>query len=109
MDASHIVVLITVPSEEIATKIAATLLKTKAAACVNILPGVRSMYNWKGKVCDDQELLLVCKSRAALFETLLVPAVKSAHPYELPEIIALPIVAGSPDYLAWIDENTREI
>ncbi len=107
MEKSPIVVLITVPREEVAIKIATILLEEKAAACVNIVPGVRSLYTWQGKVSDDQELLLICKSRVELFETRLVPAVKSVHPYELPEIVALPIVAGSPEYLDWIDESTR--
>ncbi|MDZ4158567.1 MAG: divalent-cation tolerance protein CutA [Anaerolineaceae bacterium] len=104
MSAAHIVVLVTVPSEEIALKVAEILLQQRAAACVNILPGIRSLYIWKDQRCDEQEWLLLCKTRTDQFETRFVPAVKSVHPYEVPEIIALPIIAGSSDYLAWIDE-----
>jgi periplasmic divalent cation tolerance protein len=102
----HIVVLITAPSPEVATEIAGMLLEKKLAACVNIVPAVSSLYLWQGRPVTDQEILLVVKSRAELFEGELVPAVLAAHPYEVPEIIALPIVMGSKSYLDWIDAET---
>ena len=101
-----IVVLITTPSLEVARQIAITLLKQKLAACVNVLPGVRSYYTWKGQPQEDQEVLLLVKTRPALFESRLVPAVLAIHPYELPEIIALPISMGLEGYLNWINEET---
>ena len=106
MDFKHIVVLITVPSEEIAEKIANALLEKSLAACVNIVAPIRSLYTWEEKICEDEETLLIVKSRAELFENQLVPAVQAAHPYQVPEIIALPILMGSKNYLDWIDGST---
>ena len=106
MDFKHIVVLITVPSEKIAEKIANALLEQNLAACVNIVAPIRSLYTWKEKICDDEEMLLIVKSRAELFENQLVPAVQAAHPYQVPEIIALPILMGSKNYLDWINDST---
>jgi periplasmic divalent cation tolerance protein len=101
----HIVVLVTVPSPEEGERIAKSLVEKRLAACVNIVPGLRSIYHWQGKVCDDKELLLVAKTSEPLFERF-EQEVKSLHSYKVPEIIALPIVRGSKEYLSWIDENT---
>jgi len=103
-----IVVLITAPSQEVARQIAVALLEQKLAACVNVLPGVRSYYTWKGQPQVDEEVLLLVKTRPALFEGRLVPAVRAVHPYELAEIIALPISLGLEGYLNWINEETSE-
>lgn len=103
-----IVVLITAPSQEVARQIANALLGEKLAACVNVLPSIRSYYTWKGTQQEDEEVLLLVKTRAALFESRLIPAVKAVHPYELPEIIALPIQMGFEPYLTWINEETLE-
>lgn len=103
-----IVVLITAPSQEVARQIANALLGEKLAACVNVLPSIRSYYTWKGTQQEDEEVLLLVKTRAALFESRLVPAVKAVHPYELPEIIALPIQMGFKPYLTWINDETLE-
>ncbi|HLE15088.1 MAG TPA: divalent-cation tolerance protein CutA [Anaerolineales bacterium] len=103
MDYRYIVVLITVPSEEVGEAIAQALLDQRLAACVNRLAPVHSIYTWEGKTSTDEELLLIVKSRADLFAGRLVPAVKALHPYQVPEIVALPVVMGSPDYLEWID------
>src|SRR3990170_607347 len=100
-----IIVLITVSSPEEGEKIAKALIEKRLAACVNILPGLRSIYHWQGKICDDKELLLLAKTRVDVFD-ILEKEVKALHSYEVPEIIALPIVAGSRDYLNWINENT---
>ncbi len=101
----HIVVFITVSSPEEGEKIGKALVEKRLAACVNIIPGLRSIYRWEGKICDDRELLLIAKTTEELFKEL-EQEVKSQHSYKVPEIIALQIVNGSEDYLSWIDENT---
>lgn len=106
MDFEYIVVLVTAPSAEVGKQIADRLLDQRLAACVNILPAVRSLYTWKGAVQDDAEVLLVVKSRSKLFQEGILPAVKAVHPYENPEIIALPILDGSTEYLDWIVAET---
>lgn len=105
MESRYILALITVPSEDVGQAIAQALLDQRLAACVNRLAPVHSLYTWEGKTSEDQELLLLIKSRVDLFERL-VPAVKALHPYQVPEIIALPVVMGSQDYLDWIDTVT---
>ena len=100
-----VVVLITVPNVDVAEKVANMLVSEHLAACVNIVPNVTSIYFWEGKVCRDEELLLVIKTRASLIEQL-VSAVRKVHPYTVPEIIALPIVAGFSGYLKWVEEVT---
>jgi periplasmic divalent cation tolerance protein len=102
----YIVVFVTAPSQEVGTTIATLLLEKKVAACVNIVPAVSSFYVWQGRPASDEEVLLIIKSQAALFEEELLPAILAAHPYEVPEVIALPIVMGSPAYLAWIESET---
>lgn len=106
MTSTPIVALITAPSEEVGREIAGALLEKKLAACVNILPGLRSLYKWKGETCDDAEVLLIAKTRAEIFQEGFVPAVRAVHPYEVPEIIALPITMGLQSYLDWIGEET---
>lgn len=101
-----IVVLITVPSDEVGQVIARKLLDEKLAACVNIVPEISSLYRWEGAINNDDERLLVVKSRAALFHERLVPTVLSLHPYQTPEIIALPVVMGLDSYLDWVKEET---
>ncbi len=100
-----VVVLITVPTEEDAVKIARHLVEKRLAACVNIVPGIRSIYTWEGEVCDEGEVLLVVKSRTELFARV-AEAVGGRHPYTVPEIIALPIVTGSESYMDWIGQVT---
>lgn len=94
----------TVADEQQANAVARAVLDKRLAACVNILPGVRSLYRWKGEIQDDAELLCVMKTRTELFDALAA-AVREAHSYEVPEIIAMPIIVGNPSYLKWIDEN----
>ncbi len=98
------VCFVSVSSEEEGMKIARTLVARKLAACVNVVPGVRSVYRWKGEVKDDKELLLVVKTREHLLAHL-VQAVKELHSYTVPETIALPIIGGSEAYLDWIKEE----
>ncbi len=106
--AQPILVLITAPGEDAAMEIAHMLVEQKLAACVNILPHVRSVYAWKGELHEDVEWLLIAKSWQELFKKQLLPAVKEMHPYEVPEIVAVEVSEGLPEYLAWMDEATRE-
>jgi periplasmic divalent cation tolerance protein len=99
----YAVVLVTAPSEDVGRDIARKLLKKKLVACVNIVPSIASLYTWEGELCSDEEVLLVIKTKAPGFDELAA-VVRDVHPYEVPEIIALPIVAGSQDYLDWIGE-----
>ena len=107
MDDQPIIVFITAPSKEIGKEIASALVEGKLAACVNILGPINSIYTWEGKICDDEEVLLIAKSRLGLFESHLIPAVKAIHPYEIPEIIALPVTMGLHSYLDWVLGETR--
>jgi periplasmic divalent cation tolerance protein len=104
----YLVVFITTSSYEEARKIADTLVDRKKAACVNIIPKVNSLFRWKGKIEEAEESLMVVKTRAELFSEV-VSLVKSIHSYEVPEIIALPIVEGNPDYLEWLKKETGGI
>ena len=101
----HVVVFITVPPSD-AEKVARVIVEERLGACVNIVREVRSLYWWKGKVEDDKESLLIVKTRTDALDKLIA-RVKEVHPYTVPEIIALPIVAGNPDYLGWVDEEVR--
>lgn len=101
-----IVVYITVPTEEEASRIAKTIVEERIAGCVNIAKGIRSIYNWQGKIEDDEELLMIIKTQRHLFEPLK-RRVKELHSYTVPEIIALPIIEGSEDYLKWLKEVTE--
>ncbi|RLE79518.1 MAG: divalent-cation tolerance protein CutA [Thermoprotei archaeon] len=103
---TYTVILITVPTREEALKISRDLLEKKLIACINILDNVHSLYWWKGKIEEGKELLLVIKTRLDLFEKVL-ESVKRLHSYEVPEVIALPIIAGNRDYLKWIDESVE--
>ena len=101
----NIVVFITASNEEEAAKIARALVEGHLAGCVNMVKGVRSIYIWQGKVEDESEVLMIAKTRRELFEALLAK-VKELHSYAVPEVIALPIVEGSADYLNWLEEVT---
>ena len=102
----NIVILSTCGSPEEAERIARALLADRLAACVNVLPGVRSFYRWKGQVEDSAECLLVIKSSRPLFGALRA-AIERTHSYEVPEIVAVPIVDGAPNYLNWIHESLQ--
>jgi len=99
------IVFMTAPSEEVAANIGKTLVEEKLIACCNIVPQIRSIYTWKGKVCDEKEVLCIIKTREELFDRLK-RRVKELHPYEVPEIIAVKIKDGLREYLNWIDEAT---
>ena len=102
MEAGKIVILITTGSEEEAHRIADQLLNQKKAACVNIMPRVDSLFWWQGKLDSAQETLLVIKTKASKLKEI-TELVKKVHSYEVPEVIALPIVGGNEDYLKWLD------
>jgi periplasmic divalent cation tolerance protein len=101
-----IVVLVTTPTPERAAELARALVEERLAACGNVVPGLRSIYRWEGKVEDEGEALLLLKTTRARFEALR-ERVLALHPYAVPEVIALPVVAGSEPYLAWIAGETR--
>jgi periplasmic divalent cation tolerance protein len=106
LDHEYLLVSITASSAEEAERIAKALVQERLAACVNIVPAITSVYRWQGEIHRDSEVLLIAKSRLELFESL-VARVKELHSYQVPEIIALPIVAGSKAYLNWIDESVQ--
>jgi periplasmic divalent cation tolerance protein len=95
----------TASSHEEAENIAENLVSHKLAACVNILPNMKSFYWWDDKVCKDDELLLIAKIKTSLFKDL-EKAVKKLHSYDVPEIILLPIENGSNAYLQWMEKVT---
>jgi periplasmic divalent cation tolerance protein len=99
---NYIVVFITTRNTEEAEKISKALVKRRLAACVNIVPEVSSRFWWHDKLDTARESLLVAKTRDYLLPDI-IRAVKKIHSYSVPEIIALPIIGGSPDYLDWID------
>lgn len=103
-DSSAIVVLMTTASHDEAVRIAERLVETRLAACVQIMPGIESIYRWEGKLERGQETLLLAKSTQDKFEELEA-LVRSIHSYTTPEIIALPVTAGSAQYLAWLAKN----
>jgi periplasmic divalent cation tolerance protein len=99
-----IVVLTTCDSEEQALRLARHLIERKVAACVNVIPGARSIYRWKDQIEEAAESVLVIKSRRDLFPALRLE-IEKLHSYEIPEIVALPIVDGSVAYLGWLDHE----
>ncbi len=99
-----IVVFSACGSEEQAGRIARALVEQRLAACVNIVPGARSIYRWKGQIEDAVEWLLVIKSRRGLMDQLRV-TIGSIHSYEVPELLAVPVVDGSESYMAWLDRE----
>jgi periplasmic divalent cation tolerance protein len=95
------VVLVTAPSAEVGAAIARTLVEERHVACANLVPGVRSIYRWEGRIEDDEEVLLILKTRAECCDAVAA-RVKDLHPYALPEVIALPVTDGSRAYLDWV-------
>ena len=99
-----IVVLCTCASAEDAERIGRSLVESRLAACVNVLPGVRSIYRWRGAIEADAECLMLIKSSRQRFDQLR-ETLERLHPYEVPEVLALPVVAGAPNYLNWLTGN----
>jgi periplasmic divalent cation tolerance protein len=102
-----LVVLVTAPSAEKAAELARALVEERLAACGNVVPGLRSIYRWQGAVQEDAEALLLLKTTRARLDALRA-RVLALHPYDVPEVLALPVEAGSAAYLAWIAESTGE-
>lgn len=104
IDADYIIVMITCPSKREALKIKKVLLEERRVSCVNIIPGVNSFFWWKGKIDSAHEVLLLAKTKKKEFGGI-VTVVKKIHKYEVPEIIALPIIDGDMAYLRWIEKT----
>ncbi|XP_076240201.1 cutA divalent cation tolerance homolog [Calliopsis andreniformis] len=104
----HSVAYVTVPTQEVAKKLAHGLVKNKLAACVNIIPGITSVYEWKNEINEDSELLMMIKTRTDTVDAL-TKYVKENHPYEVCEVISLPIQNGNDKYLQWISEIVPSI
>jgi periplasmic divalent cation tolerance protein len=105
-ETAAIVILITAPALDKGEEIARALVTEGIAACVSIIPRITSVYRWEGKVCEDAEVLLLVKSRKSLFPRIS-DRVKSLHSYDIPEVIALPVTDGLPDYLEWLKNATN--
>ena len=104
----YCIVLTTCPDQGVAEFIAATLVENKLAACVNIVPGLTSVYEWQGNIEKSQEYLLITKTTTAKYQAIET-AILENHPYELPEIISIPINNGLANYLSWIDDTTASV
>jgi periplasmic divalent cation tolerance protein len=102
----YVVILVTAGSESEAETIARALVEERLAACVNMISPIRSLYRWEGKVTDDREWLLLIKTRAERFPAVEA-RVKTLHSYQVPEVIALPIVGGAERYLGWLHDETE--
>jgi len=106
MTTEYIIVFITARDEDEAVRISRTIVEESLAACVNIIKTVRSIYRWQGRVEDEQEVLMIAKTKRALFERLQM-RVKKLHSYSVPEIIGLPVIEGSKEYLEWLGQETE--
>lgn len=103
---AHKLVYITFPTEEEAEKIGATLIESRLAACINILPKMMSLYWWQGKIQKDSEVVLIAKTRDSLVIDI-IEKVKALHSYDCPCIVSLPLEKGNLDFLNWITEQTE--
>lgn len=106
--ANAVVVYVTAPSAEVAKGLARQLVTRRLAACVNIVPSVTSVYEWEGKIEEDSECLLMIKTRNDLVADL-TSFVEEEHPYDVPEVISVPIEGGSEKYLVWIASETSKV
>lgn len=108
MEDRPLLVLVTAPAEgDVAERLARGLVEARLAACVNVIPGLRSFYRWHGAIAADAEVQLLIKTREGRFDAL-VAWVQAEHPYDVPEIVALSIERGAAPYLAWLREETRD-
>ena len=105
MDGEYLVVYVTAPAGAGEAELARTLVEERLVACVNVVPTLRSFYRWEGAVHDDSEALLICKTTAARYPELEA-RILQLHPYDVPEIIALPVKRGAAPYLDWITAQT---
>jgi len=104
---NYVVVFVTAGAQDEATRIAEVVVTERLAACVNMIPEIRSVYQWEGKLCNDQEILLVIKTTQEAYNRLEA-RIKELHSYATPEIIAVNIERGSGAYLAWIADSVDE-
>lgn len=102
---SCIVIYCTVPTKQDAKSIAKILLTQRLAACINIMEKVQSIFSWHDEICEEKELLMMIKTKSTLFDRVK-QAIKLTHPYNIPEIIALPIEQADSEYLEWINTET---
>ncbi len=102
----EILVLTTTDSLELARQIASALVEAGEAACVNLISGIRSIYRWEGKTCDESEVILLIKTTTDRFDDVQ-STIKRLHIYRVPEVVAVPIKYGDPDYLIWLREQVR--
>ncbi len=102
-----VVVLVTVPSREVGEEIAGRIVTERLAACVNVLGPIRSVYRWKGELCREEEYLLLIKTTRDCF-LALDERVRALHPYDVPEVLALPVQSGSEAYVGWISDEVAE-
>jgi periplasmic divalent cation tolerance protein len=107
VDRHYLVIYCTCPDQVVAERIAKALVSDRLAACVNIVPGITSIYRWQGRVHSDPELLLIIKSRSDVYPALEA-RIRELHAYEVPEIIALPVRQGSSAYLNWLDASLEK-
>jgi len=103
-----VVVLVTCATMDDATRIARAVVEGRKAACVNILPQIRSIYRWEEEIHDESELLLIIKTTGEMFEALST-TIREVHPYSVPEIVALPVTDGYDGYLRWVQENVGSV
>ncbi|MCG2862963.1 MAG: divalent-cation tolerance protein CutA [Vulcanisaeta sp.] len=103
MSSEYVVIFVTVPNRDLGIELARYLVGNKLAACVNVIDGLRSVYYWEGRVEEDNEALLIIKTRRDRLDDT-IKAIRERHPYKVPEVIALPIIGGLREYLGWIDE-----
>lgn len=101
-----LVILVTAANQKEAVKIGTAVVKARLAACVNIIPAIQSIYRWKGKILKSQEVLLIFKSTKVRY-AVLEKAIKAIHTYDTPEIIALPVEEGMPQYIRWVCSETN--
>ncbi len=106
VDAEYLVVLVTVATAETGVRLGRQLVEERLAACGNVLPGLRSIYQWEGRIHDEPEALLLLKTRAELFEALR-ERILALHPYQVPEVLRLDVAAGHLPYLEWIRASVR--
>jgi periplasmic divalent cation tolerance protein len=106
MNSSYIIVFMTAKDYEEAQKISQFLLEKKLIACANIIKEISSFFWWEGKIDQASEAVIIAKSQRSLFPGI-IEAVKKVHSYQVPEILAMPVLAGNPDYLSWIKESVK--
>jgi periplasmic divalent cation tolerance protein len=99
-------VFMTVPDEETGARLVRDVVEAGLAACGNLLPGVRSIYRWRDEICDESEVLVLLKTTEDCYASLQERLVE-LHPYDCPEVIAVPLIDGHPDYLSWVREQTN--